>query len=196
VAFSRGLDDAFISQMGPWLIIANLANGAWVWFWLTEQTGISVAMMWIILISLIVIIIRLNMERWDAPLPVIAWVWWPLCLYSGWIAVATIANIAAWLTKIGWEFLFSDLVWTIIMVIVAALLNVFMILTRNMREFAIVGVWALLAIAIRHWGEIPSLQWTALVGAVVLLIAISIHGYRNRATSPLVKWRERKKPTG
>lgn len=190
VVFSKGKDDNFVSQMGPWLILANMANAGWVWFWLTEQTGISVIMMLIILVSLIMVILRLNMERWDAPINIIAWVWWPLCLYSGWIAVATIANFAAYLTKINWEFLFNETSWTVVMIIVAAVLNLFMIITRNMREFAAVGVWALVAIAVRHWGEIPVLQWSALISSIVVFIAISIHGYQNRATSPVVKLRE------
>ena len=183
-------DDGFVLQMGPWLIFANLANAAWVWFWLNENTGLSVLLMIMVLVSLVLVILRLNMERWDAPLPIIVWVWWPICLYSGWIAVATIANIAAWLTKIGWQSTFSDATWTAIMIIVAALVNLFMIHTRNMREFAVVGVWALVAISVRHWDNIPLLQWTAMVCAVVLVLAISIHGYSNRSTSPFVKMRE------
>lgn len=186
-AFIDKSGDDFILQMGPWLIIANLANGAWVYFWLAELTGISVIMMLIILISLIIVIIRLNMEIWDAPLNVIAWIWWPICIYSGWIAVATIANFAAYLAKVEWQFLFSEITWTIIMIVVAALLNIFMIITRNMREFAVVGVWALLAIAVRHKGDIPELQWTALISAIVVFIAISIHGYRNRETNPFTR---------
>ncbi|SFB47575.1 hypothetical protein SAMN04489723_11263 [Algoriphagus aquimarinus] len=59
-----------------------------------------------------------------------------------------------------------------------------MIFTRNLREFACVGVWALIAISVRHWGSIPELQWTALLGAILLFIAISYHGYKNRATAP------------
>lgn len=176
--------DEFVSRMGPWLIIANLTNGAWVWFWLNEKTGISVLIVIIILISLIILIIRLNMERWDAPLQIIAWIWWPICIYSGWIAVALIANIAAYLAKIEWQMLFSEVTWTVIMIIVAAILNIFMIITRNMREFAAVGVWALAAISLRHWGEIPVLQWTAFFSAIAVLIAISIHGYQNRESSP------------
>jgi hypothetical protein len=78
------------------------------------------------------------------------------------------------------------------MVIGATLLNLLMIYYRNMREFAVVGVWALVAIAVRHWDKIPALQWTALAGALVLLTAVAVHGYRNRATSPLRKWREGK----
>ena len=94
-AFFDKKNDQFIEQIGPWLIIANLSNAAWLYFWLNENTGFTVILMLIILISLIMIILRLNMERWDAPLPIIAYVWWPICLYSGWIAVATISNISA-----------------------------------------------------------------------------------------------------
>jgi hypothetical protein len=183
-------DDGFVGQMGPWLIFANLANAGWVWFWLNEQTGLSVIWMIAVLVSLIMIIHRLNMERWDAPIRIIVWVWWPICIYSGWIAVATIANFAAWLSKIGWQFILNDVTWTTIMIILAAMVNLFMIKTRNMREFAAVGIWALVAISIRHWDSIPLLQWTALVCALVLAVAISIHGYLNRATSPFRKMRE------
>jgi hypothetical protein len=192
VVFSEQHEDDFVGQMGPWLIIANLANAAWVWLWLSEHTGLTVILMIVILISLITVILRLNMERWDAPLSLIAWVWWPICLYSGWIAVATIANVAAYLSKIGWQFLFTEITWTVIMILLATGVNLFMIITRTMREFAVVGAWALVAIAVRHWDSILVLQWTALACAMVLLIAVTIHGYRNRATSPLAKLREGK----
>lgn len=181
-------NDEFVSQIGPWLIVANVANCLWVWVWLQEYTGLSVLVMLVILVSLITIIGRLNMERWDAPLPIIAWVWWPIDLYSGWIAVATIANIAAYLAKMEWQALFSEVTWTVIMITAAVLVNLLMIYYRNMREFALVGVWALIAIAVRHWEAFPVLQWTALAGAAVLLIATAIHGYRNRETNPFRKW--------
>jgi hypothetical protein len=182
--------DEFVLQMGPWLIITNLANGAWVWVWLSEYPGLSVILMILMLVSLILVILRLNMERWDAPFSLIAWVWWPICLYSGWIAVATIANLAAYLSKTGWQFLFSEITWTLIMILLAAGVNLFMVINRNMREFAVVGAWALVAVSVRHWDSIPSLQWTALVGALVLVVAVAIHGYRNRATHPFRKLRQ------
>lgn len=188
--FFSDKDDDFVLSVGPWLTIANLANILWLWAWLSENLSLSVILMLAILFSLLIIIIRLNMERWDAPFPIIAFVWWPFCLYSGWIAVATIANYAAYLVQIEWLALFSEVTWTVIMIIVAAVVNLLMILTRNMREFAGVGIWALVAIAVKHWGEIPAIQWTALVAAVALFIAVSIHGYRNRATGPQIKYRE------
>lgn len=184
LAFKDKEDYGSILQIGPWLSIANIGNAVWLWFWLHEQVGVSVIVMLVIHFSLIQVVLRTNMERWDAPLKVIAFVWWPICLYSGWIAVATIANITAWLAKIEWEFLFSEVQWTVIMISVAGVLNLFMIYSRNMREFAGVGVWALIAIALKHWEVIPLLQWTAMSWAILLIIAISIHGYKNRKTNP------------
>ena len=182
----------WITQLGPWLFTANVLNCFWVYFWLSESVAVSVIVMLGILISLIAAIVALNMERWDAPIEIIAFVWWPLCAYSGWIAVATIANFSAWLPTSGFNLttIMSEEAWTITMIVVAVLVNLFMIATRNMREFALVGVWALVAIAVRHWATIPAIAWSALVGAVVLFVAASIHGYRNRATAPHIKLRQ------
>ncbi len=185
LAFKGGAHGETILQIGPWLTIANLGNAAWLWFWLHERTGFSVVIMLVILFSLIQVVLRLNMERWDAPLSVIATVWWPICLYSGWISVATIANVSAWLASIEWVAVFTEVHWTVIMISVAGLLNLLMIFTRNMREFAAVGVWAIVAIAVRHWGEIPLLQWTSVLWASVLGAAIMVHAYKNRHQGPV-----------
>lgn len=185
-AFDNKADDNFIGQIGPWLIIANILNGAWLYVWLTENTGLSVVVMVLLLISLCVLIVRLNMERWDAPLSIIAFVWWPICAYSGWIAVATIANIAAYLAKIGFG-QGSEQLWTLVMIAVAVVLNVYMIFTHNMREFATVGVWALVAIAVRHWDTQPTLQWVSLSAAIILFLLTAYHGYKNRASNPFAK---------
>ena len=177
-------DDEFVTKINPWLILANLGSGAWLWFWLNEQTGISVLVMLTILASLLTVIVKLNMERWDAPRSTIVWIWWPICFFSGWISVATIANISAYLVKIGWAAGVNDVMWTIVMIAVAVVVNLVMIYLRNMREFAAIGVWALIGIAVKHWDTIPTLQWTAIAGAAVLFIAISIHAFQNRKTLP------------
>jgi hypothetical protein len=185
LAFKDGPHSNSILQTGPWLALANIGNGAWLWFWLQEQTGVSVLIMFFILFSLIQVILRLNMERWDAPISVITKVWWPICAYSGWIAVATIANVSAWLAKLNWLGGLKEMQWTFVMISLAGILNLVLIYTRSMREFALVGVWALLAIAFRHWGEIALLQWVSLFWAVILAIAVFSHGMKNKNTNPL-----------
>ncbi|PZX60184.1 hypothetical protein LV84_00454 [Algoriphagus ratkowskyi] len=183
-AFNPVKDSDFLSQIGPYLIMANIGNGLWLYMWLMEYTGLSVIVMLGILCSLVIVILNTNMERWDAPRTIIFWLWWPIAIYIGWIAVATIANISANLAKTGWTGGASEISWTVVMIIVAVILYLFLIAARNLRESACVGVWALVAISVRHWNAIPELQWTALIGAIVLFVAISYHGYKNRETAP------------
>ncbi len=183
-AFSPDKDSSFLSQIGPFLILANILNGVWVWVWLMEYTGISVIVMCLILISMIILIINLKMELWDAPKKIIAGVWWPIDLYAGWITVATVANVSAYLAKIGWTGPFSELTWAIIMIGLTVAVNLFMIWNRNMREFSAVGIWALVAIAVRHWSSSPDLKAAALTGAAIIFLAAAFHGYQNRKSNP------------
>lgn len=193
-AFFSKKESPFIEQTGYWFVLTNILNAAWVLAFVYDYTGLSVIIMLGILFSLIKIILNTNMERWDAPIEVIAFVWWPICLYSGWIAVATIANISAYLTKIGWNgFGLGDQAWTIIMIAVATLLNIIMIWKRNMREFALVGIWALIAISVRHRNSIDVLANIALTCSITLFVVVAVHGYRNRKTNPALKLMERLK---
>jgi hypothetical protein len=183
-AFSPDKDSSFLSQIGPYLIMTNILNSAWLYFWLMGHIGTSVIVMFMILTSLIILILNLNMERWNAPTQIIIGVWWPIAIYSGWIAVATIANVSAYLVKIEWTGPFSEFTWVIIMIGVATLVNLFMIWTRNLREFSLVGIWALVAIAVRHWDSYPDIKTAALIGAGIIFLAAALHGYQNRKTNP------------
>ncbi len=192
-AFSAKNDLEFLRNSGYWFLIANLANAGWVIAWLNEFTGLSVLLMFLIMFSLIKVILNTNMERWDAPLKIIAFSWWPICLYSGWIAVASIANVSAYLSKIGWTApFFGEEIWTVIIIAVAVFINIAIIWRRNMREFAAVGVWALIAIYFRHFGEIPLITYSALIGAVAIFSNIIYHGWMNKETNPMYKFLESK----
>ena len=174
LAFFNGDHSDTIEQVGPWLLIANLGNAAWVYFWLTEQTGISVLVMLVILLALLKCVINLNMQLEPASLMKKAFVWWPIALYSGWITVATIANIAAYLAKMNWEWLLNEAQWTLAMIAIAATLNLVVLYKRRMPVFAGVCVWALVAIALRHKEEYIALYYIALMWAVFLAIAIIV----------------------
>lgn len=187
-AFFSNKPSEFIQQTGYWFVMANVLNSLWVIAFVYDYTGLSVLIMLGILSSLIKIILNTNMERWDAPKSTIAFVWWPICLYSGWISVATIANISDYLTKLGWEGApFSEISWTVIMIVIATILNLVMIWKRNMREFAAVGVWALFAIYIRHRDSLEMVAYTALAGSILIFLYMAWHGFQNRKTNPFFK---------
>ena len=180
-------EDDFVFQIGWWFLISCLANSLWVIVWLYDQIWLSVLIMLVLLFSLLKIVVNTNMERWDAPLGTIVFVWWPFCLYAGWITAATIVNFAAYFTKIGWGgFGLGEETWTWIMLVVAGILYLFMIWSRNMREYALVGIWALTGIAVANWSEYNSIAFTALFVALILLVNVGIHGYRNKKTSPFL----------
>ncbi len=182
IAFSNKSQSKVIERMGPWLIIANMGNATWLWFWLNEMTGLSVLAMLVILISLFAIVFKLGMQNTTTSSGIRLWTWVPISLYTGWITVATIANVSAYLAKINWTGGWSEVNWAALMIIVAVLANLFVLFTRKMKVFAGVGVWALLAIAVRHWDKIELLQWTALGGAIVLFIAILGQAISSRST--------------
>lgn len=188
VVFFDKKELAYIEQTGYWFAFANVLNGLWVISFAYEYMGLTVIIMAGILISLLKIIINTNMERWDAPKEIIVFSWWAICLYSGWITVAAIANIALYLTKLGWAGGFlSEVQWTGVLIVVATLINLAVIYKRNMREFAAVGVWALFAIYIRHRDGLEILAYTALACSAILLSVILFHGYSNRKSNPFFK---------
>ncbi len=193
-AFFSKKESPFIEQTAWWFAIANFLNAAWVVAFTYDYIGLSVLIMLGILSSLLLVISRTNMERWDAPVEVIGLVWWPICFYSGWITVATIANFSAFFASIGWTGgPLNEVIWTMIMITIAVLINVLMVWLRNMREFALVAVWALVAIFVRHIDTHKSIAYYALLGALVLVFIIAVHALKNAATAPHIKLKERLK---
>ncbi len=134
------------------------------------------------------------MELWDAPISVISFLWWPFVFYSGWVTVAVIANVSSFLVKTGWDgFGISEVKWTIIMMVVATVINLAVTWQRNMREFALVGAWALIAIAYANSEIHDSIVYSAVALAVILITSSGVHGFMNRDTNPFVKFMEYRK---
>lgn len=141
--------------------------------------------MMILLFSLLKIILNTRMELEYHPVKNYVFIFWPFAIYSGWVSVALIANIAAWLTKINWDgWGISAISWTIIMICIAGLINLLMIWIRNLREYALVGIWALIAIAVSNNSHgVPSIVNTSYLVAAIIFVFICISGYKNRKSS-------------
>ena len=188
VAWFRNKEDRELKQTGWWFALGNIVNGLWIIAWLNEQMGLSVLLILVLLFSLIQLTIRLRLEIWDAPLRIIAFVWWPVCIYLGWVIVATAANISAFLVSIGWQGGFlKEQAWTVLMLVAATGIYLALLKTRNLREAGLVGVWALAAIAVKQWQLNMEIVIAALIASAILFIAVAVHGFRNRKTSPIEK---------
>ncbi|MCK7591433.1 tryptophan-rich sensory protein [Subsaxibacter sp. CAU 1640] len=189
--FVRVRNDDFVLKTGWWFVISCMANSAWVLVWLCGYIGLSCVFIFLLLFALLRIVVNNDMELYDEPISVISFVWWPFVIYSGWVTVASITNVAAYLKSEGWDgFGVSQVSWTIIMIIIATVINLMVIWKRNMREFALVGAWALVAIAIANNDTQPVIMYVAVAAAVILVISSAVHGYKNRATNPIEKCRQ------
>lgn len=170
-----------VGNVGWLFVLSCAANSGWVIAWLYDYTGTSVLIMTVLLITLWRIIVRTRMELDLIPIKKIAVTWWPFAIYFGWISVALIANVAAYLTKNSWNTLgITPVGWAVVMIVAAGVIYVALMWLRNLRESAMVGVWALVAVAVANWGTTPVIVATALTVSAIILISSGIHAYRNR----------------
>lgn len=101
----------------------------------------------------------------------------PFGLYLGWISVATVANIAAWLVSRQWTgFGLSEKLWTEIMIGVATLLAVLIVYSWRNIPYALATIWALLGITWKHqqlFGvPFSTVIMTAYIGILLLLLIV------------------------
>ncbi|MDP2454608.1 MULTISPECIES: tryptophan-rich sensory protein [unclassified Kaistella] len=167
---SKNESDGFVEKIGWWFVVSCLANCAWILTWLYDFTGLSVIVLLIAFISLLIILMEElkynsgNAQKW--------FVNFPFQIYAGWVSVALIAAVAAWLTKIEWSGLgISDVSWTIILIIIASLIHTFMTWKKNAPVFAFVAVWALVAIAMANKEVNQEIYLAALIAAIIIFIS-------------------------
>lgn len=177
-------EDQTVLQINWWFTISCLANSLWVLAWLYGYIFLTVLLMMLLFISLLKIVVSTKMGSPNVPLKELIFLRWPFGIYSGWMSVALIANVAAYLTKTGWNgFGISETAWTIVMFVIAALVHIFMIWERTMIEFALVAMWALIAIAVANQHNDSTVFWGAIVTTIIIVINITVHGFRKRKSN-------------
>lgn len=182
---SLNRDEDSLVPTGIWFALSNLFNGLWILAWVNSAMGLSLLLMLGLFVCLILLVFRLRLEVWDAPVRIIVFVWWPICIYIGWITLAFGLNLAAWF-KATFEAppFFSGGAWAIIAL--ASLTTIYLLWTRlrNMREASLVAIWGLVAVAINQWQASWIVSLFALACCGILLISVVQHALRNRATLP------------
>lgn len=165
-----------VRATGYWFALSSAANAGWIVAWHTGRYTLTVALMLTLLASLIVIYRRLAAlppgsaaSRWLVRIP--------FSLYLGWITVATVANVSAWLVDRGWAGQpLNPVVWTVILVAVAAGLGLALLLRHRDLVYSGVLVWALVGILLKQSDSTPIVAASALAvaalaaGAVVAVI--------------------------
>jgi hypothetical protein len=171
--------DPDIQTVNRWLIVACVAQMIWIGLFTLKYFTLSIPAMLVILGSLIACYQALKVgqparrdRRWYAN--------YPFSIYLGWIAVATVVNIASALYAADWSGLgLSDGLWTQLMIVVSGVIAVLVIWTRRDIAFTLVFCWAYGAIAVRH-SDSMGIAGTAIVTAIVLLSCLVLRRYQGQ----------------
>ncbi|MDA0987199.1 MAG: tryptophan-rich sensory protein [Bacteroidetes bacterium] len=174
-------EDELVAKVNHLFIVNALLNASWIFVWHYDLIWLSVIIMAGLLITLIKIadIFRASVlskkESWFVRLP--------FSIYFGWITVATIANITVFLVYIGWNgFGLSDSFWTVVVLLVGALIGSWQMLRDRFFPYGLVLIWAYGAILAKHLsasgfaGKYPNIIWTLVLCLLIFTgIIISIN---------------------
>jgi hypothetical protein len=151
--FSKDKKDMpFLSKAGPLFLLASAANIGWIFAWHYERVLLSLLIMLVLLGSLLAIYVRLNIGRGKRTGAEKAFVHIPFSIYLGWISVATVANITAFLVDAGWgRFGLSEVFWTVVVLAIVAVITFLMLALRSDVGYGLVILWAFAGIMIRRF---------------------------------------------
>jgi len=165
----------FLQRIGPFFIIASAANIIWIFLWHYQRVGASVVLMLLLLASLLIVYQRLGIGLRSASWRLRLLVHLPFSVYTGWITVATIANITALLVHIRWNrFGASPELWTVVVLAVAGLITLAVLFTRNDVFYALVILWAFFGILTKRLAEDspPSRAIVVTLGVAMAVIGV------------------------
>ena len=154
-----------------WLFILSCVfNGLWIIAWHYQKLTASLLLMIGLLVSLLMIILEIK-----AVSPGIIKA--AFGIYLGWICIATIANVTAWLVDLNWQGLgLSEEGWTIIMIAIGALMVSLAILRIQNPFIGLSVAWAFGGIIIKRSDDYRSIVIAAIIG-MVLVATVSILGF-------------------
>jgi len=162
-----------------------LLNIAWIVTFSYVQIELSVLFILALLIALTLICKRLSKiqegKHWLLPLS--------FGLYTGWLLIATVVNIAAALVKLKWNgFGLAQESWAVIVLVVAIIVAFGVLLKIRNAAFPLPIAWAYFGIyqflnsPQGFRGEYAFLQVVALAGMVFLIVIAAIQLYKNHGS--------------
>lgn len=171
-----------VGKIGGYFMLSCVANIAWIFIWQYKYINWTLLPMVILLLSLIEIYTRLGIGKTTPARR--EWVGARLLfsVYLGWITVATIANVTAYLVAIGWDgFGISEATWFGTILAVATIVALLVIWIRRDLAYTLVFVWAYIGIIIKRlqpgppkYGIQPDLAAYTVVMIVIIVFAYLI----------------------
>lgn len=175
--------EAGVQKVGYWFAGTCVLNIAWLLAWHWEQLPLSVGIMVVLLATLWQLNRRAGVgsaatnaqEKWLAHAP--------FGLYQGWITIALIANVTAFLVSVGWSGAgIAESSWATLMLVAGTLIATTVIRKTDNVFHGLAVAWALLGVYLKRHdaGDPESLlpARIALLSLVIVLIWVGLRGRR------------------
>ena len=184
-ALPAQLSHAGIARISGYFKLNCLANALWIFAWHYDHLLLSLGLMVAILLSLVAIyrdlgilnIAQSRAHQW--------FIQFPFGLYTGWITVATIANLSAVQIGFGWDNVwFSAINWTLLKLAVAGAVAVTVIMRRGDMVFVLVVAWAAYGIFAKQSATpaVAGAAWMLTMLALLLTSGELLRKFRLRET--------------
>jgi benzodiazapine receptor len=168
-------------DISPLFIATCILNAAWIFVWHHLMVGLSVAIMLAFLLLLVRIHQRLQGHRSVLKGTASVFVYTFFTVYLGWISVATIANVTAWLVSVDWKGLgIAPEGWSMTMMATAILLGILFIRFSRDHAYAWVIAWALFGIHGSQSAGSYAIGQLALGGIAILFLYSAFYLYMDR----------------
>ncbi|MCR8969364.1 TspO/MBR family protein [Facklamia sp. 7083-14-GEN3] len=163
-----------ISLISPLFIISCFFNMGWIFSFSYELIGLSVVMIFLLLLALMKLIEKINYQSKDISYALPAYAF---TLYAAWVLIATFLNISIFFVKIGWNgFGISDSVWSLVVITIAIVFVVGYVFMYKNAFFPISIAWAFYGIYSNYEEGVhspnlaSSIKILLLVGLAILVI--------------------------
>lgn len=171
------VETTIVRTFSVFFFLSSVFSGLWYVAWSRSLIWTSIALMMLYYVSVLLGYFRLRInlappDRWMKVLVTGGW-----SMYTGWITVATVVNTTTGLVYYGFDKLpFTELQWTITMILVALVVYLGFLFKREDKVFAGVGEWAFTGLVITHLDPAPPTNNIVLIlsalSALTILAAI------------------------
>lgn len=168
------IEPTVVEHVGPLFFLSCCANIGWILAWHYGEVLYSLGIMAALFLFLLIIYIKLDIGKYHPAKNEVYLVEMPFSIYFGWISVALVANVTAYLVSINWDrFGIDEQWWTIGVIGVVTILALVMIAKRRDVFYGLVIDWALLGIFLKRNADIPKLEplvYTLIGGMAIITI--------------------------
>lgn len=159
-------------EISPLFLVTCILNSGWILVWHHLMVGISVLIMLGFLTTLIITYLKLQKHKKSITGYKKVFLYHFFVVYLGWISVATIANITAWLVSSKWSgFGLDPAYWSLTLITVAIVLAIVFVSIRRDHAYGWVIAWALFGIYAAQANSYPPIGSLALGGLIVIVLS-------------------------